>query len=117
VKNGDSRRPKAREVSVPTFLRTVANVEDFERQPRAELPAALPAPPESSERAETILGEPLALGEVGRLIGCSAWTVRQKYVPLGLPHLRSGPNGKLIFYKNQVIRWLLERQRKGVSRT
>jgi len=63
------------------------------------------------------LGEPLTIGQVGKLIGCSVWTVRQKYVPAGLPHLRSGPNGKLIFYKNQVIHWLLERQRKGAPRT
>ena len=66
---------------------------------------------------EDLLGEPLGIHEVGQLIGCSAWTVRQKYVPAGLPHLRSGPNGKLIFYKNQVIDWLLERQRKGAPRT
>jgi hypothetical protein len=63
------------------------------------------------------LGEPLTIGQAGKLIGCSAWTVRQKYVPAGLPHLRSGPNGKLIFYKHQVIHWLLERQRKGAPRT
>jgi hypothetical protein len=63
------------------------------------------------------LGLPLTIRQVAGVIGCSAWTVRQKYVPAGLPHLRSGPNGKLIFYKNQVIRWLLERQRKGGIRT
>jgi len=62
---------------------------------------------------EELLGQPLSIKEAAKLIGCSAWTVRQKYVPLGLPHLRSGPNGKLIFYKNQIIRWLLERQQKG----
>lgn len=62
---------------------------------------------------EELLGQPLSIREAAQLIGCSSWTVRQKYVPLGLPHLRSGPNGKLIFYKNQIIRWLLERQQKG----
>jgi hypothetical protein len=88
-------------------------VEDFGDPTRAELPAALPA---SSQRLQPIadpLGEPLGVREVARVIGCSPWTVRQKYVPAGLPHLRSGPNGKLIFYKTQVIRWLLERQQKG----
>lgn len=59
------------------------------------------------------LGQPLSIREVAILIGCSAWTVRQRYIPRGLPHLRLGPNGKLIFYRNQVIRWLLERQQKG----
>ena len=62
---------------------------------------------------EELLGDALSIREAAKLIGCSSWTVRQKYVPLGLPHLRSGPNGKLIFYKNQIIRWLLERQQKG----
>jgi hypothetical protein len=59
------------------------------------------------------LGVPLAIREVARLIGCSPWTIRHRYVPVGLPHIRSGPNGKLIFYPNQVIRWLLTQQQKG----
>jgi hypothetical protein len=59
------------------------------------------------------LGQPLSIVEVAGLIGCSAWTVRQKYVPQGLPHLRSGPSGKIIFYRDQVVRWILERQTKG----
>jgi len=59
------------------------------------------------------LGEPLSIREVAGLIGCSAWTVRQRYLPAGLPHLRSGPNGKLIFYRNQIIHWLLRQQEKG----
>lgn len=63
------------------------------------------------------LGEPLTIREVAGIIGCSPWTVRQRYVPLGLPHLRSRPNGKLIFYKNQVIHWLLTQQQKGGTTT
>lgn len=59
------------------------------------------------------LGEPLGINEVAKLIGCSPWTVRQRHLPQGLPHFRSGPNAKLIFYKNQVIRWLLRQQEKG----
>jgi|HubBroStandDraft_6_1064221.scaffolds.fasta_scaffold07923_9 hypothetical protein len=61
------------------------------------------------------LGEPLSIRQVASLIGCSPWTVRQRYVPAGLPHLRSGPNGKLIFYKTQIIHWLLRQQQKGGS--
>jgi hypothetical protein len=94
-----------------------AFIEDLTHRTRAELPAALPAPPEPRDSDGDVLGEPLTMREVGALIGCSAWTVRQKYVPAGLPHLRSGPNGKLIFYRTQVISWLLERQRKGGIRT
>jgi hypothetical protein len=63
------------------------------------------------------LGEPLSICEVAGIIGCSVWTVRQRYLPLSLPHLRSGPNGKLIFYKNQVIHWLLTQQQKGGTTT
>lgn len=59
------------------------------------------------------LGVPLSINEVANLIGVSVWTVRQRYVPAGLPHLRSAPHGKLIFYKNQIIRWLLVEQQKG----
>jgi hypothetical protein len=59
------------------------------------------------------LGTPLSIQEVARLIGCSSWTVRHKYVRAGLPHLRMGSNGKLIFYRNQVINWLLSKQQKG----
>ena len=59
------------------------------------------------------LGAPLSISEAAALIGCSAWTVRQKYLPLGLPHLRVGSTGKLIFYKTQIIRWLIAQQQKG----
>lgn len=59
------------------------------------------------------LGEPITIREVARLLGCSVWTVRHAYLPKGLPHLRSGPLGKLIFYRTQVVQWILEHQRKG----
>jgi hypothetical protein len=59
------------------------------------------------------LGVPLSINEVARLIGCSAWTVRQRYLPVGLPHMRLRPKGKLLFYKNQIINWLLTEQQKG----
>jgi hypothetical protein len=59
------------------------------------------------------LGDPLPIGEVAALIGCSPWTVRQRYLPQGLPHHRATSKGKLIFYRNQVIRWLLCEQQKG----
>lgn len=59
---------------------------------------------------EYVLGEPMGIREVARLIGCSAWSVRQTLLPKGLPHWRSGPSGKLIFYRDQVVRWLLEQQ-------
>jgi hypothetical protein len=83
-------------------------------QPRPELAEALAAPNQvPSDRFSEVLGQAMGIREAAALIGCSAWTVRQKHVPAGLPHLRSGPNGKLLFYKNQVIRWLLRQQQKG----
>jgi len=33
----------------------------------------------------TKLGSPLSIREVARMIGSSAWTVRQKYVPRDCP--------------------------------
>jgi hypothetical protein len=59
------------------------------------------------------LGEPLSIREAAQLLGCSPWTVRHSYLPKGLPHLRSGPLGKLTFYRTQVVRWILQHQRKG----
>jgi hypothetical protein len=68
--------------------------------------------------SENPLGAPLSIRDVARLIGCSAWTVRQKYVPKGLPHLRSGPSGRLTFFENQVVAWVLAQQQKkgGITR-
>ena len=58
------------------------------------------------------LGQPLTIREAAALIGCSPWTVRQQYLPAGLPHHRLSPQGKLIFYRNQIIRWLHRQQEK-----
>jgi len=57
------------------------------------------------------LGTPLDIGGVAKLIGVSPWTVRRKYLPIGLPHLRVGPSGKLLFYSTLVTRWLMRRQK------
>jgi len=69
--------------------------------------------PQRYPHLDDTLGEPLSIREVASLIGCSAWTVRHSYLPKGLPHLRSGPLGKLTFYRTQVVRWILERQKTG----
>jgi hypothetical protein len=60
------------------------------------------------------LGTPLSITKAARFIGCSPWTVRQKLIPLGLPVFRSGAGGKLIFYTNQVARWI-ERHQGGTT--
>ena len=69
--------------------------------------------PQHYPRSNEPLGEPLSIREVARLIGCAEWTVRHRYLPQGIPHLRSGPMGKLMFFRNQVVRWILQQQRKG----
>jgi hypothetical protein len=59
------------------------------------------------------LGEPLNIRAVARLIGYSPWTVRQTLIPRGLPFFRSGASGRLIFYRDQVIRWIENQQQGG----
>lgn len=60
------------------------------------------------------LGEPLTIEQVAALLGCSAWTVRQRYLRQGLPYLQARPRGKLVFFREQVIGWIEKRQqRKG----
>lgn len=59
------------------------------------------------------LGKPLSLRGVATLIGCSAWSVRQALIPMGLPVFRSRAGGKLIFYQDQVVRWIESRQQGG----
>jgi hypothetical protein len=69
--------------------------------------------PQHCPQATEALGEPLSILEVARVLGCSAWTVRHGYLPQGLPHFRSGPAGKLVFFHNQVVQWILQQQQKG----
>jgi hypothetical protein len=111
--NKRTHSEREKKVSATATAELLRFVQHLAHERRAELPAALPAPADPREQTENVLGEPLDMRGVAKLIGCSGWTVRQKYVPAGLPHLRSGPNGKLLFYKNQVIRWLLRQQQKG----
>lgn len=65
---------------------------------------------------EDPLGPPLTVREAAAVIGCSAWAIRQRYLPLGLPHFRIGKAGKITFYRNQIIRWILQRQQQKGGR-
>ena len=78
---------------------------------RAVLPASPPVAEPAPQPSTNALGEPLDIRRVAALIGCSAWTVRQTLIPRGLPFFRTGASGKLIFYREQVIRWIERRQR------
>ena len=69
---------------------------------------------DASSDAGDGLGTPLSIRAVARMLGCSPWTVRQQHIPAGLPHFRSGPQGKLVFFRDQVVAWVLrQQQRKG----
>jgi phage terminase Nu1 subunit (DNA packaging protein) len=57
-----------------------------------------------------LLGEPLAIDKVARLLGCSVWTIRQRYLRQGLPYLQASRRGKLVFFREQVIAWIQKRQ-------
>jgi AraC-like DNA-binding protein len=84
-----------------------------EQGPRAELPVAEPV---AEKRAADALGEALTIRQVARLLGCSVWTVRQRYLGCGLPYFRIGSIGKLVFYRAQVTRWILEQQERHTGR-
>lgn len=64
------------------------------------------------ELPEFPLGVPMDIEDVAQLLGCSVWTVRQKYLPQGLPHVRASLAGKFVFFREQVLDWILKRQRK-----
>lgn len=72
-----------------------------------------PASSDSESReSKNSLGEPLSIRDVATLLGCSAWTVRQRYLPQGLPHLRACSGGRIVFFRDQVIAWILKRQQQ-----
>jgi phage terminase Nu1 subunit (DNA packaging protein) len=62
---------------------------------------------------EELLGEPMNVRAVAQLIGCSPWTVRNRFVRAGLPHMRTaGASGRLLFFREQVIRWISQKQKE-----
>ena len=69
-------------------------------------------PSQPSQTPDDQLGQPLSIRDVARMFGCSEWTVRQRLMRIGLPHFRLTPNGKVVFFYNQIVRWVLDRQRQ-----
>lgn len=61
------------------------------------------------------LGPPLDINQVAQLIGCSPWTVRQTLMRRGLPFFRFTPNGRLTFFREQVIGWIQDEQERRRS--
>jgi hypothetical protein len=66
----------------------------------------------SDSNESGLLGPPMTIRDVAQLFGCSEWTVRQQYLRRGLPCFRLSPRGKLLFFHNQIVRWVLDRQRQ-----
>lgn len=66
--------------------------------------------PGEAQQDDIRLGSPLNIRQVAAMIGCSVWSVRQCHMRNGLPYFRSSPSGKLIFYRDQVVAWILENQ-------
>jgi hypothetical protein len=101
----------------PDIIRMIANALKYDRVQDSKSLQKLDVPTE--EVAQTgatycarpdSLGEPLDIEHVAELLGCSAWTVRQKYLPQGLPHIRTCVGGRFVFFREQVITWILKRQ-------
>src|SRR5215471_18537268 len=46
------------------------------------------------EEAESELGRPLSLRDVAAMLGTSPWSVRQTWIPKGLPCVRTGARGQ-----------------------
>ncbi len=72
-------------------------------------------PQSSTQPQSEPLGEALDIRQVAALLGCSVWTVRQKYIPMGLPFFRLVRAGKLTFYRNQILAWILNRQQQNLN--
>ena len=82
-------------------------------------PQHCPHPEGASENEfGDLLGEPMTIRQVAKVFGCSEWTIRQQYLRKGLPHFRLSPRGKLLFFHNQIVRWVLgiQRQKGGMIR-
>ena len=106
----------AREFTGKSGAGSPHNGKDFLLLRAESLGQCCPHPcPEHCPQGEAFgeLGEPLSIAAVAELIGVSPWTIRYRYLKSGIPHFRTGRQGKLIFYRNQVIHWLLSEQQKG----
>ena len=83
------------------------------RQSRLSLPRGQRGPNVGQQAAlYGPLGPPMDIRRAAAVIGCSPWTVRQKLIPMGLPRFRSRASGKLIFYLDQVVRWIETKQKE-----
>jgi len=84
-------------------------------------PSHCPTQPEpvlrepAASGAASRLGQPLDIRQVARLVGCSPWSIRNTWMPRGLPFFRLGASSKLHFWEVQVVAWI-ERQQQGGTR-
>jgi len=114
------KRLRGKESGIRGRAKTANLLEMLADQLGQQYPKHYPQAPEGSggelgpSSGLSPLGPPLDIKQVARLIGCSPWTVRHTLLKKGLPAFRlSGASSKLIFYTDQVVRWIERQQLKG----
>ena len=118
IERSSASAPKARwpGAAKPAHLRPFSAITGGQHcPPHCPLPGR-PFPGQQMPFLESVgarLGPPLTISEAARLIGCSPWTVRQTLIPRGLPHFRFKASGRLVFYRDQIIRWIENQQQGG----
>jgi hypothetical protein len=91
-------------IAVESPMETLARTLDSNGRNRsAGLPTGAPS-----------LGPPMDIQTAATLLGCSTWTVRQRLIPMGLPCFQASRAGKLIFYRDQVVRWIETQQKRRI---
>src|SRR4051812_40810702 len=71
--------------------------------PGQRYPQHCPQPGGAPIASPSPLGDAIGIAGVAEMLGCSPWTVRQRYLREGLPHIRTSARGRLVFFRNQVI--------------
>ena len=102
----------AHEPYEPDFTNGVRSKESLSVPREGVIPSAHAKSTRPSASVDRDLGSPLTIEEVADLLGCSPWTIRQRYLRQGLPYLQASARGKLTFFREQIIAWVEKRQRQ-----
>lgn len=70
----------------------------------------------ATDTPDNPLGKALSIKQVAAMVGCSPWTVRYRLIPAGLPYFRPTASGKLVFFADEVLRWIKAKQQGGKVR-
>ena len=115
----DIKHVRGRELGIGRRRKSARNNEFWAEWLGQHCPTHCPMPPEPSGAQPAApggpsrLGRPLDIKQVAAIIGCSPWSVRNTLIPKqGLPYFRFGASSPLIFYTDQVVRWIESQQQK-----